>query len=84
MQKISCVRVTNPSTISYFDVKAKISFKILVWLGKEALADARKIYEGLVNEARVRSRTRTTYWRNDSAKLQDEVNIFLEGMSQKP
>ena len=60
-----------------FDIKAKMSFNILVWLGKEALADARKKYEGLVNEARVRSRTRTTYWRNDSAKLQDEVkNIF--------
>ena len=54
-----------------------MSFQVLVWLGKEALADARKIYEGLVNEARVRSRTRTTYWRNGSAKLQDEVkNIF--------
>ena len=74
---ISCVRVTNSSTIFNFDIKAKMSFNILVWLGKEALADARKIYEGLVNEARVKSRTRTTYWRNDSAKLQDEVkNIF--------
>ena len=50
-----------------------MSFQVLVWLGKDALADARLIYGGRVNEARVRSRTRTTYWRNDSAKLQDEV-----------
>ena len=50
-----------------------MSFQILVWLGKDALADARLIYGGLVHEARVRSRTRTTYWRNDSAKLQVEV-----------
>ena len=50
-----------------------MSFQVLVWLGKDGIADARLIYGVLVNEARVRLRTRTTYWRNDSAKLQDEV-----------
>ena len=50
-----------------------MSFQVLVWLGKDGIADARLIYGVLVNEARVRLRTRTTYWRNDSAKLQDAV-----------
>ena len=49
-----------------------------MWLGKDGIAEARLIYGGLVKEARVRSRTRTTYWRKDSAKLQDEVRNKFE------
>ena len=68
-----CARHELFDNLFNFDIEAKMSFQVLVWLGKDGIADARLIYGGLVNEARVRSRTRTTYWRNDSAKLQVEV-----------
>ena len=50
----------------------------MLWVGKDGIADARVIYGVLVNEARVGLRTRTTYWRKDSAKLQDEVRNKFE------
>ena len=55
-----------------------MSFQLLLWAGKDGIVDARLIYGVLVNEARVRLRTRTTYWRKDSAKLQDEVRKKFE------
>ena len=55
------------------DNYARMSFKSLLWVNDNGKADARLIDGVPSNEALLRLHTRTTYWENDSAMLQQEV-----------